>query len=131
MPNTSLDTRVLDAIIKNSNGNVAQAVAKAGFAIEGRAKINAPVDTGALRASIYTSVKEGTQRPAPFTGANYVALPTPPDNTTVYVGPSVEYAAAVHFGTHDMEGRPFLLEALRATENDFRGMVRTAVTNGG
>jgi hypothetical protein len=44
-------------MIRNLDGNVAEAVAKTAFAVEARAKILAPVDTGALRASIYTALK--------------------------------------------------------------------------
>jgi HK97 gp10 family phage protein len=130
MANITLDTKVLDGIIKHLGGNVAEAIEKVAFAVEARAKVNAPVDTGALRASIYTSVRRGGNSPQHFTGVDYIDLPTPPNAQVVYVGPSVEYGAAVHFGTHGVPGRPYLLDAVRQTENMFRDSVAKAVTNG-
>lgn len=127
---TRLDTTVLDAIIRNSDENTAQAVAKAAFTVEGYAKIAAPVDTGALRASIYTSLKTGTQQPVSSPAEERIELPRPTDNATAYVGPSVEYGAAVELGTHRRAGTPYLLPALRRAEQAFRGMVARAVTNG-
>jgi HK97 gp10 family phage protein len=129
-----LDTRVLDAMIKHTGGNVAEAVAKTAFAVEARAKIKAPVDTGALRASIYTSLKAGGRFDQarssaaalrPNTGIS--ELPKPQDDHTAYVGPSVEYAIEVHNGTTRMPGRPFLLQAVRETERDFRKNLGKAV----
>lgn len=140
MPNTTLDTAVLDAIIRNSDGNVEKAVAKAAFAVEGRAKVNIQqmeaIDTGALLNSVYTSLRDGGGEDAMAAArarnpdAQVSALPKPPDNATAYVGPSVEYGAAVHFGTNTMAGRPYLLEALRQTERMFRDLLGVAVTNG-
>jgi hypothetical protein len=146
---TQLDTRVLDAIIRNLDGNVANAVAKAAFAIEGRAKLKAPVDTGALRASIYVSFKRSsgfddakasaTQRSQRKNGAgvirplkdeNFVQLPTPQDDATAYVGPSVEYGAGVELGTSTRAGTPYLLPAVREVEVEFRKLLGEAVTNG-
>lgn len=129
-----LDTRVLDAMIKNTGGNVAQAVAKVGFAVEARAKVKAPVDTGALRSSIYTSLKGGSKfaeasaeaharRPDTRTGP----LPVPEDDHTAYVGPSVEYGAAVELGTTRRPATPYLLPAVRETEKEFRKALGDAV----
>jgi hypothetical protein len=129
-----LDTRVLDAMIRNLDGNVAEAVAKTAFAVEARAKILAPVDTGALRASIYTALK-GEER---FNQARSDAasrrpnvaiapLPVPRDGHTAYVGPSVEYGEIVHNGSSTMAGRPFLAQAVRDAERDLRRHLGEAV----
>lgn len=121
---TTLDTRVLDGLIRNSNGHVADAIAKTGFAIEARAKIRVPVDTGALRASIYTSLESGggnASGPAP--------IPTPTDNLTAYVGPSMEYGPTVELGGHNQAAQPYLLPAVRDTEREFREWIGEAVTN--
>src|SRR5690242_13841131 len=101
MPTSSkvtLDTKVLDSIIKALDGNITNAVAKAAFAVEGRAKAKAPVDTGALRASIYVSMKRGSKGNEAMSAARarrpeagIEALPVPRDDHTAYVGPSVEY----------------------------------------
>ena len=55
----TLDTRKLNALIRKIPGNVADAVAATAFAIERQAKINAPVDTSALRGSIYARIGKG------------------------------------------------------------------------
>ena len=146
---TQLDTRVLDAIIRNLDGNVSDAVAKAAFAIEGRAKLKAPVDTGALRASIHVSMKRKSgfddakasaiQRSTRKNGAgvvrvlkseNFVQLPEPKDDATAYVGPSVEYGAPVELGSATRAGTPYLLPAVREVEAEFRKLLGKAVTNG-
>ncbi len=145
----TLDTKVLDALIKNLDGNVAEAVAKAAFALEGRAKLRAPVDTGALRASIYTSLKgrskfsdaraeaigrggrrNGSGKVEPLTNANFVELPKPNSDTVAHVGPSVEYGADVELGTARRSGTPYLQPAMRETEKDIRELLSKAVTNG-
>jgi hypothetical protein len=132
--NVRLDTKVLDGIIKKSDGNMANAVAETGFTVEGKAKVKAPVDTGALRASIYTSLKGGRRggpamaearerRPGVLTEE----LPTPLKNTTAYVGPSVEYGLAVELGSVRRAGTPYLQPAVRETEDVFRQLVKEAV----
>lgn len=130
----TLDTRVLDDLIKHVGGDVAEAVAKTAFAVEARAKVKAPVDTGALRASIYVSTKGGSRfskaRSAaaalrPNTGIN--ELPVPSDDHTAYVGPSVEYGAAVEMGSARRAGTPYLLPAVRETEREFREFLAKAV----
>src|SRR5688500_9896824 len=96
----TLDTRLLDKIIKHLDGNVEEAVNKVAFAIEARAKQKAPVDTGARRASIHTSLKDGGMGNKAMSEAGalrpntlMLPLPVPRDNHTAYVGPSVEYGA--------------------------------------
>ncbi len=132
----TLNTKVLDGIIKHLDGNVAEAVAKVAFAIEARAKLKAPVDTGALRASIYTSLKDGGMgnkamgaaqalRPGVLTDP----LPVPRDDHTAYVGPSVEYGLGVEVGTVRRSGTPYLQPAVRETEQDFRKMLADAVVD--
>lgn len=132
----TLDTKRLDAILRNLAGNVEDAVAKAGFAIEGRAKIKAPVDTGALRASIYTAMQRNSGEQAMGKAkalnpdATTVALPTPTDRHTAHVGPSVEYGAAIELGSVRRGATPYLLPALREVERDFAKWIGEAVTDG-
>lgn len=119
-----LDTRKLNALIRKIPGNLADAVAATAFAIERQAKINAPVDTGALRASIYSRI--GKSGGSGATAAAEVAslrpgtemgnLPEPENATTAYVGPGVEYAIHVELGTSKRGAQPFLLPAVRAVE---------------
>jgi HK97 gp10 family phage protein len=71
---------------------VGDALAEVLLAIERRAKTNAPVDTGRLRADIRTRIKEKELQ-----GEIYN---------------DVEYAVFVHEGTSRMRGRPYLLDAI-------------------
>lgn len=135
--NVTLDTTKLDSILRKLDGNVADAIAKAGFAVEGRAKTKAPVDTGALRASIYTSLASGDRSndamadaQARNPDAETNPLPTPRDNHTAYVGPSVEYAMAIELGSAARAAQPYLLPAVRETEKEFLALVGKAVTDG-
>lgn len=132
-----LDTTVLDRILKNLEGNVADKIAKAGFAVEGRAKIKVPVDTGALRASIYTSLSSGDRSDdamadatARRPGVELAPLPVPRDNHTAYVGPSVEYGDEIEFGAANRAAQPYLVPAVRETEAEFRAMWKDVVTDG-
>lgn len=132
----TLNTNVLDAIRKHLNANVADAIAKTAFSIEARAKIKAPVDTGALRASIYTSLKDGGMGNKAMGAARALrpdaltqALPVPRDNHTAYVGPSVEYGPSVELGSVRRAGTPYLQPAVRETEQEFRKMIADAVVN--
>jgi hypothetical protein len=143
---TQFDTRVLDALIRNLDGEFAEAVARVAFTVEGIAKTLAPVDTGALRASIYTSLKGGGNFDAarsdaigrsnrrngagqikPLDSSNFVQLPVPRSDTVAHVGPSVEYGAGVEFGTARRNGTPFLLPALRQAEDDLRKELGKAI----
>lgn len=86
----------------------------------------APVDTGALRASIYTRIGQTggdyTQMASEVRGrrpeAELSPLPEPENNTTAYIGPSVEYAAAVEYGSHNRAGRPYLTPAVTGVTDD-------------
>ena len=132
----TLNTKVLDDIIKHLDGNVAEAVARVAFAIEARAKQKAPVDTGALRASIYTSLKDGGMGVKAMNEARSLRpdvltdpLPMPRDNHTAYVGPTVEYALGIEIGTVRRAGTPYLQPAVRETEQEFRKMLADAVVD--
>jgi hypothetical protein len=129
-----LDTKVLDRLAKHLDGNVSEAVASAAFMVEGRAKVKAPVDTGALRASIYVAMKKGSKASEAIAAAkarrpdaNVNALPTPKDNFTAHVGPSVEYGQEVELGSSKRAGTPYLGPALRETEADLKKFLSKAV----
>lgn len=123
-----VDTRRLRAIIRGSGPNAQAALRNVAFAVERLAKQYAPVDTGALRASIYTAFA-GEPNTLPQVGGDgqRVALPTPNQALTANVGPSVEYGVYQEFGTRYMSAQPYLLPALRQAEQvvpeEFRRMV--------
>lgn len=107
----TLDTKMLDAIVRDCDKKGEQILRKLAFEIEKTAKQLAPYDTTALRNSIYTQTSKGEYsdgRSAGFTGieskvhekrpdAKTDQLPTPNDNE-VFVGPCVDYGASVEFG---------------------------------
>lgn len=76
-------------------GGVASELRKAGQEVEKDAKSLAPVDTGALRDSISTNAE----------GDGRFAL------MTVEVGPTVDYARLVEYGTSDTSPQPFMRPA--------------------
>lgn len=106
---TEVDTRVLDDIIANIGRNEREGNRIAAARVAGRARINAPVDTGALRNSIQD---------------------LPGERNVMYVIVGVEYGADVHFGTTRMPGRPYLAEAITQTVRDLRNIYGDVMTNG-
>ena len=126
-----IDTGRLNEILGNLGPNTQDAVRATAFTIEAKAKVRAPVDTGALRNSIYTRVgRTPSQMPVVTGDAARAELPEPNEDTTAHVGPSVEYALYVELGTHRMAAQPFLGPAVNdATDELARNMGR-AVTNG-
>lgn len=134
----TLDTKRLNRILKNLPTNTQNAVGKVAFAVERRAKQKAPVDTGALRASIYTRLgtrKDGFDQAAQAAGgrnadANLTELPAPENETTAHVGPSVEYGPEVEFGTHKKSAQPFLTPAVREVERELAEIFKDVATDG-
>ena len=137
----SLDSKVLDAIIKNLDGNVSAAVETVAFAIEAETKVNIDqmdaVDTGALMNSVGVSMKSGGDADKAASVAKALNpeaiitdLPKPDNKHSAYVGPQVEYAYEVHFGNGNMPGRPYLLKAVRGMEKKFKDELGKAVRNG-
>ncbi len=133
-----VDTRKLNKLIRKIPGNVADAVASVAFAIEREAKINAPVDTGALRNSIYARIGRSgggnfSEVAAQVSSADSDAvvweLPQPENEMTAYVGPSVEYAVYVELGTSQRAAQPYLTPAVNTVANGlaskFGGVVDT------
>lgn len=92
-----------------------QIVRKTAFDIEAAAKANTPVDTGALKNSIYTATdKNSNYSEAAETArsknpkANILVEGEKPESLTATVGPSVDYGIHVELGTHKKGARPFL-----------------------
>lgn len=70
------------------------AIEKGAMILEKDSKKNTPVDTGRLRASIYSTIK--------------------PLSATVQ--PKTDYAVFVHEGTRFMKGRPYMRQAVDSNE---------------
>lgn len=102
-------TSRLPAVSDEIRRQVSQVVRKAAFDVEANAKVLAPVDTGALRASIQTTVT-GELSAEVSVGAEY--------------GPHVEYGT-VHAGA-----QPFLTPAVDLVGPEFTQAVAAAVQAG-
>ena len=119
MQTIKLDTRQLDKIAASLNTNRDKVLKAFAFQIEGKAKELAPVDTGAMRASIYTVTKdsdgyESARAASQAQNANVATgkHPTPSGKVIANVGPCVEYAGFVELGTSRMSARPYLVPAV-------------------
>lgn len=125
MSDIKLDTRELDRIMKNLSINRDQMIRKIAFEVEAQAKQNAPVDTSAMRNSIYTVTAQQDGYGA-ASGAAVGANPKvataphpPPANGAAHVGPCVEYAGYVELGTSKMAAQPFLVPAVEQVGNEY------------
>lgn len=84
-------------LLDNVDQVVSRQVAKTAYKIEREAKQRCPVDTGRLRGSITTNIKD----------------------TEAEVGSNVEYAKFVELGTSYQAAQPFLIPAF---ENNIDGL---------
>lgn len=117
---TKLDTRLLDQMLRDIEPQAEALVDKTAFDIQGRAQNNAPVDTSALRNSIYTVTSRSDgymlasqNAKAANPSAETSPLPEPGD-MEAHVGPSVEYAIYQELGTSRMPAHPYLVPAVEA-----------------
>ncbi len=90
---------------------MSRGVQKAGFKVEGDAKLITPVDTGALRNSINTS------------GSSTI------DSATASIGTNLEYAPYVELGTSKMRSQPFLQPALQKNKKTATKIVLSEIRN--
>lgn len=114
------DTRNLDRLIANLPGNTEEVIKSVSFQVEAIAKRLAPVDTGALRNSIYVRFSDSN----PSTTVTVEELPKPTNQFSAVIGPSVEYAIYVELGTSFMSAQPYLLPALREVEQQLEQYFR-------
>jgi HK97 gp10 family phage protein len=125
-----LDTREVDRIAAKLGVNRNAIVRKAAFEIEAQAKINAPYDTTAMRNSIYTvtgkddgySKASGAAMGKGWTQGGRIVDTSPhpkPPEGSAFVGPCVEYAEFVEYGTSKMAAQPFLTPAAEKVEQAY------------
>lgn len=111
MATSSVHTIVLSndlgKIADGMEDKASQFVRKAALDIQAGAQVRAPVDTGALRASIQAVQASG------------------PLHWQVRVG--VEYGIYVEMGTRHMAAQPYLGPAAEAVRSDFLRAMRTVV----
>jgi len=130
----SADTRALRRGGARLAGELAKIVAESAFEVEARAKVGAPVDTGALRASIYTrtfrssgySTAVGVSRGL-RPGRSAHRAPQPKSPMEAFVAAGVSYAVFVEYGARGRPARHFMGRALRSVAPRFRARVRRAM----
>lgn len=108
------DLRTLSADLSSAGGRVgakvSQVVRKTALDIEADAKRRSAVDTGAMRSSIGHDLK-GDGRNAAMTAD---------------IGPTVEYAPHVEYGTVRQAPQPFMRPAADAAEAPFAAAIAAA-----
>ncbi len=132
-----IDTDRLNQILENLPGNRDQNVRAVAFAIERKAKVKAPLDTGALRNSIYVRTSKGAFSDGqPIAGlpdvvGNPVREELPQVNEgEAAIGPSVEYGIWLELGTGRMSARPYLGPAVNSSASEMQQAMTNVVTDG-
>jgi len=96
---------------------LSQAVKKTALDVQAAAQQKAPVDTGFLKASIYTVTSErSTYKP------DAKALPAvdkPENDQTAYVAVGAAYGAYVEFGVRHAPAQPYFYPALEEGKKSF------------
>ena len=106
------------------NTAISRAVKKAAFDIQARAQANAPVDTGFLKASIYTVTHDGSTYPAGLEPSKQDSalldqVEAPPNDRTAYVAVGASYGIYVEMGTTRAPAQPYLLPAAEAVRPQY------------
>lgn len=135
---------------------IEQAVRRGAFFVQSQASILAPVDTGALRASIYTETFSASARASALATARSLwaarhltivegeseearnvrtallapvaPAPDPPQSPfEAVVAAGMEYAVYLEYGTSRMAARPYFQPAIAAAKPVFEAMVAEAM----
>jgi len=98
------------ALYDKAQNAVEEAVYKGALRVERDAKINAPVDTGRLRASISSRLNNS-------------------DKTHVYseAGTSISYGKFLEFGTSKQPAQPFLFPAYNKNKSKIKNDIASAL----
>jgi HK97 gp10 family phage protein len=115
-----LDTRGLEALIKDAPEQLDTAVRATAFQVQAIAQSLSPIMTGANRNSIYTKTSKGNLGSPGELGD---ILPSVGLCEAV-VGPSMEYSAFLEFGTSKMAARPYLTPAAEQAQGIFSRTVK-------
>ena len=140
----ALDMRELEKLIKEEPARAARIIKATAFQVEAEAKSRAPVDTGALKNSIYSNLygqsglarmalqaqrktvvmrrrasKRVRARAQRWADKRYIPLPQPGSVYEAIVGPSVNYAIYLEFGTFRMAAKPYLKPAVEAARAQY------------
>ena len=138
MTTVKIDTERLDELVAKFPTMVDKAIRATAFDVGANARANAAVDTGAMKASIFTKTHFGSN----FQDAGGEALgrnneveiddPTPTDCPlmTAYIAPGVNYAYFQEFGTDRMAAHPFLTPAIEKADADFEKYMKQIFADG-
>jgi len=135
----TLDTKELDRILRDMPAKKDQIVRKTAFEIEASAKKLAPVDTGALKSSIFPKTSKTnryTQSLSDAQNKNSEVSSVPEDEFgdvkegEAIVGSSVDYAFWVEMGRKKgkVAARPFLGTACEMAKEKFNQLLKDLVT---
>lgn len=121
-----LDTKELERIAKTLGVKAERVGMRFAFQVEGAYKQAAAIDTGAMANSCYVEGRNESdynQNASAAQSANPEAVldrhPKPTGNIIANVGPSVEYAQYVEFGTSRMAAQPALGPAVDGLAGKF------------
>ncbi len=118
----------IPALTRDLRQDLSAVVRKAAFDIEGQAKAAAPVDTGALRASIYVALRGETdyaqsaaQAQAQQPGVALFPQNAPGEDMAAHVAVGASYGAPVEFK------RPFLLPAVERVRGPLLAAIKAVI----
>lgn len=129
------EIKAVDKITKLTRSleqRLSRVVLKTAFSIERDAKLKAPVDTGALRSSIYVVSENANTQENAYSQArarrSKVKLFEPIqtvsiDKLSAIVAVGVEYGALVEYGIHRKSAKPYLIPAVNANRRSFQDEV--------
>lgn len=127
---TTIKGKSFEDIGKDTKRLLSAVVRKAAFDVEREAKQNAPVDTGALKASIYVSTKGKSD----YAKASADAKAIQPkaeifpeekaqEELEAIIGVGVDYGEAVEHGTTRQRAQPYMTPAVEKIRPQFEKAV--------
>lgn len=116
------------------HNTLSEIVGRTAASMEAMAAVNAPVDTGFLKGSIYsTSVAQGSTY-----GQNAITPPTkysyllpeevPDDDMTAIIGVAANYGIFLELGTRYQPAQPYLLPAMFRAQDMFETAIESALS---
>jgi hypothetical protein len=136
-----LDFGNIDGLARDVEKIIFTVISKGARTIAGRAREKVPVDTGALKASIYVSNEKGSSYNFALAGAQKLrTFDTAPNarvgagKGSIVVGAAAPYAMAVEMGHHTPGGgfypaRPYLIPSVYETVPEIEMELKDEIEN--